>query len=674
MERLEKDITTLKGVGEKRAKLYQKLGINTLNDLINHFPRTYIDFSQPVPIKDAIIGENNVISGIVTKRLPISRIRKGMTIYKAVVTDGETDITIIIYNSEFLYDKLKLNEGFVLYGKVNGNFLRREMTSPLILPEVNDDKIQPVYHLTEGLNQSMYGATVKSSLQIFDANIYEPLPKWILQEYNLCTLEYAMKNYHFPSSIEAMKNAKRRLVFDELLTLQLGMLMLRSRNNKKSGCAMEDIDTTEFEKSLPFEMTNAQKKSIKECLFDMTRANPMNRLVQGDVGSGKTAVSAACCYVAHKNNCQSALMAPTEILATQHYKTLSDFLNPLGINVCLLTGSLTVKQKRDIKQDIENGTYSVVVGTHALFSQSTIFKNLSLVITDEQHRFGVEQRATLTAKGDNPHCLVMSATPIPRTLAMMVYGDLDISILDELPKGRQPIETYAVTGKLRERAFGFIEKQINEGRQAYIVCPAIDETESELQSVTTYTQKLAQTVLGKFKIGTLHGKLSTPEKDSIMQDFKDNKIQLLVCTTVVEVGVDVPNAVAILIENAERFGLSQLHQLRGRVGRGEHKSHCILVTDNKNEESVQRLKVLCSTNDGFKISEADLKLRGPGDFFGKRQHGLPALNIADMSDDITVLNEVQILAKRIIDKDPELKNSENKYLAKLITKLYSNTD
>ena len=674
MNRLENDITTLKGVGEKRAKLYQKLGINTLNDLINHFPRTYIDFTQPVPIKDAIIGENNVISGIVTKRLPISRIRKGMTIYKAVVTDGETDITIIIYNSEFLYDKLKLNQSFVLYGKVNGNFLRREMTSPLILPEVNDDKIQPVYHLTEGLNQSMYGATVKNALQVFDANIYEPLPKWVLQEYNLCTLEYAMKNYHFPSSIEAMKNAKRRLVFDELLTLQLGMLMLRSRNNKKLGCAMQDIDTTDFEKSLPFEMTNAQKKSIKECLFDMMRENPMNRLVQGDVGSGKTAVAAACCYVAHKNNCQSALMAPTEILATQHFKTLSDFLNPLGIKVCLLTGSLTAKQKRDIKQDIENGTYSVVIGTHALFSQSTIFKNLSLVITDEQHRFGVEQRATLIAKGDNPHCLVMSATPIPRTLAMMVYGDLDISILDELPKGRQPIETYAVTGKLRERAFGFIEKQINEGRQAYIVCPAIDETENELQSVTTYTQKLSQTVLGKFKIGMLHGKLSATEKDSIMQDFKDNKLQLLVCTTVVEVGVDVPNAVAILIENAERFGLSQLHQLRGRVGRGEYKSHCILVTDNKNEESVQRLKVLCSTNDGFKISEADLKLRGPGDFFGKRQHGLPALNIADMSDDITVLNQVQILAKRIIDKDPELKDVENKHLAKLITKLYSNTD
>lgn len=667
---LNNEITCLRGVAEKRAKLYEKLGIRTVYDLLYHFPRSYIDFSEPVPISEAILNEANVISGRITRKLPPSHIRKGMTIFKAVLTDDVTDITITIYNSEFLFEKLREGESYILYGKVTGNFLRRDISSPLILPAGDDNRIQPVYSLTEGLTQSMYINTVKYALTVFDGMIYEPLPKWILSENNLCTLEYALKNYHFPESMHAQKEAKTRLVFDELLTLRLGMLMLRSQNIKKAGHVMADTDISVFYKSLPFELTNAQKRSVDECLSDLSKSVPMNRLVQGDVGSGKTAVAAACCYAVYKNGCQSALMAPTEILATQHFNTLTSFLEPLGVKVCLLTGSLTPKNKRLVKEGIESGEYSVVVGTHALFSQSTVFKSLSLVITDEQHRFGVEQRTTLSEKGENPHCLVMSATPIPRTLAMMIYGDLDISVLDELPAGRQTIETYAVTGKLRERAFGFIKKQLEEGRQAYIVCPAIDENENELQSVTSYVEKLKSTVLGECSIGMLHGKLLAKDKDSIMSNFKEGTIQILVSTTVVEVGVDVPNAVVILIENADRFGLSQLHQLRGRVGRGKFKSYCILVTDNKSEDTRSRLRVLSSTSDGFKISEEDLKLRGPGDFFGKRQHGLPELKIADMTQDMDILEKAKDIAQRIVSDDCNLSKPENKYLHSLIGKLY----
>lgn len=668
---LDNDITCLKGVAEKRAKLYGKLGIKTVYDLLYHFPRSYIDFSEPVPISGAILDEPNVISGRITRKLPPSHIRKGMTIFKAILTDDASDITITIYNSEFLFDKLRVGEKYILYGKVTGNFLRRDISSPLIMPASDDNRIQPVYSLTEGLNQSMYMNTVKNALTVFDGEIYETLPKWILKEHNLCTLEYALKNYHFPQNMLAQKNAKRRLVFDELLILQLGMLMLRNSNTKKAGCVMSNTDIAKFYQSLPFELTSAQKRAIDECLHDLSGTTPMNRLVQGDVGSGKTAVAAACCYAAFINNSQSALMAPTEILAQQHYNTLTSFLEPLGVKVCLLTGSLTPKQKKLVKEGIKSGEYSVVVGTHALFSQSTVFCRLSLVITDEQHRFGVEQRTTLTGKGENPHCLVMSATPIPRTLAIMIYGDLDISVLDELPKGRQKIETYAVTGKLRDRALGFIKKQIDEGRQAYIVCPAIDENENDLQSVTSYVEKLKSTVLGNCSIGMLHGKLSAKGKDAVMTDFKEGRISVLVSTTVVEVGVDVPNAVAILIENADRFGLSQLHQLRGRVGRGSYKSYCILVTDNKSEDTRQRLRVLSSTGDGFRISEEDLKLRGPGDFFGKRQHGLPELKIADMTQDVDIIAEVKNVASAIVQNDPMLSSPENSSLQKSISRLYN---
>ena len=417
-------------------------------------------------------------------------------------------------------------------------------------------------------------------------------------------------------------------------------------------------------------MTKGQQDAVNDCVQDMCKGSPMNRLVQGDVGSGKTAVAAGAAFFAYKNGFQTALMAPTEILAVQHYETLSEFLEPLGVKIALLTGSLTSKQKIILKQQIANGEYNVVVGTHALVQHTTEFNKLGLVITDEQHRFGVEQRAALAKKGQNPHKLVMSATPIPRTLALMIYGDLDISILRELPKGRQPVETYAVTGKLRERAFGFVKDRLDEGRQAYIVCPMIDESEMDLQDVKSYAKKLQEGSFKDYKIGLLHGKLSPAEKEQVMNEFKEHKTDLLVSTTVIEVGVDVPNSAVMVIENADRFGLSQLHQLRGRVGRGRYKSYCILITDNVSEESRKRLKILSKIHDGFKISEEDLKLRGPGDFFGSRQHGLPVMKIADMSADLETLKQAQKAAQEITSADPMLNDPENRGLKQLALMLF----
>lgn len=670
MIRLDEPITYLKGVGEKRAKCFEKLGILTVRDLIYHFPRGYVDYSAPVPISECVFDEVNIVAGRIVKKLPVQMIHKGMTIYKAVLTDDESDLTIVIYNSEFLFNQLKEGESYILSGKVTGTFLRKEISSPTIILQSSSEKIQPSYPLTDGLSQPLVRNAVRSALRVFDSTLYEPLPKWISAENELCTLQYALKNIHFPEGAEALELAKKSLIFEELLILQLGMLLLRGRNRSLTGYKMENDTIDEFYQSLPFELTNAQKKAISDCTSDLCGEFPMNRLVQGDVGSGKTAVAAACCYFAHKNGCQSALMAPTEILAAQHFHTLKSFLEPLGVRVCLLTGSLTPKQKSSLKAEIENGEYSVIVGTHALVQKSTRFKNLGLVITDEQHRFGVNQRASLAEKGGNPHKLVMSATPIPRTLALMIYGDLDISVLSELPKGRQPIETYAVTGKLRERAFKFIKERIAEGRQAYIVCPMIDENENELHAVSSYAKKLSEGAFKDFRIGLLHGKLSAAQKDKIMSEFKAGGIDVLVSTTVVEVGVDVPNAVVMLIENAEMFGLSQLHQLRGRVGRGKHKSFCILVTDSVTDESKARLKILSKTNDGFKISEEDLKLRGPGDFFGSKQHGLPQLKIASMAQNLDVLKTAQAVARKIITADRSLSRAENRELKRLVTLLF----
>ena len=671
---MRKEITYLKGVGPKRAELYNKLGIQTVYDLLNHFPRGYLDFSSPLSIADGARSPDDYVAvkGRVVKKLSEARIRKGLSIYKAVFTDDKTDLTVVIYNSEFAFKQLAIDKEYILYGKITGNLVRYEITNPIIVPADAPDKIRPVYSLTEGLSQSNLRQAMHHALSAFDGEIYEPMPKSIMSKYSLCSYNYALQNIHFPTDSHACETAKKRLVFDELLTLRLGMHLQKQRSQSLTGCKMCNVDINGFYNALPFKLTNGQRSAIQDCINDMCNDYPMNRLVQGDVGSGKTAVAAGAAFFAYKNGFQTAIMAPTEILAAQHYQTLSAFLEPLGVKTALLTGSLSPKQKKQLKEQIANGEYSVIAGTHALVQQSTEFDRLGLVITDEQHRFGVEQRAALAQKGNNPHKLVMSATPIPRTLAMMIYGDLDISMLKELPKGRQPIETYAVTGKLRQRAFGFVKDRLNEGRQGYIVCPMIDESDLNLQDVKSYAKKLSETDFKDYKIGLLHGKLTPAEKEQIMADFKEHKIDLLVSTTVIEVGVDVPNAVIMVIENADRFGLSQLHQLRGRVGRGMYKSFCILITDNVSEESRKRLKILSKLHDGFQISEEDLKLRGPGDFFGSRQHGLPVLKIADMSSDFETLRLAQQAAEEIIKPDPTLSTPENRNLKQLAEMLFKN--
>lgn len=671
-QQFQKEITYLKGVGPKRAEYYKKLGINTVYDLLNHYPRGYLDFTSPASIAQAAANsfENSAVKGKIVKKLPEARIKKGLSIYKAVFTDDVNDLTIVIYNSEFAFKQLEPYKEYILYGKITGNLVRYEMTNPLIVPAEAPDRIQPVYSLTEGLTQSLLRKTMHAALESFDGEIYEPMPKSIMQEYSLCSYNFALENIHFPKDSHSCGIAKHRLVFDELLILQLGMYVLKKRSQSRTGCVMKNIQIDDFYNSLPFELTKGQQDAVNDCVQDMCKGSPMNRLVQGDVGSGKTAVAAGAAFFAYKNGFQTALMAPTEILAVQHYETLSGFLEPLGVKIALLTGSLTPKQKTNLKQQIANGEYNVVVGTHALVQQTTEFYKLGLVITDEQHRFGVEQRAALAKKGQNPHKLVMSATPIPRTLALMIYGDLDISILRELPEGRQPVETYAVTGKLRERAFGFVKDRLDEGRQAYIVCPMIDESEMDLQDVKSYARKLQEGSFKDYKIGLLHGKLSPAEKEQVMNEFKEHKTDLLVSTTVIEVGVDVPNSAVMVIENADRFGLSQLHQLRGRVGRGRYKSYCILITDNVSEESRKRLKILSKIHDGFKISEEDLKLRGPGDFFGRRQHGLPVMKIADMSADLETLKQAQKAAQEITSADPMLNDPENRGLKQLALMLF----
>ncbi|MGN0607327.1 MAG: ATP-dependent DNA helicase RecG [Oscillospiraceae bacterium] len=675
MANLFKNISTLKGVGKVRASKYEKLGISTPYELFFHYPKSYVDYTNPLKIADTTVDEYNVIKCRIIRKFPPKIIRKGLSIYKTSAQDctGE-EIIITFFNTAYAFDSISEGYEYYFYGRVTENPLtmKKEMNSPQIVTINQKNLIKPVYHLTEGITNNVMQNNMLEALKILESEPVEILPYYIIKENNLMILPDAIKNIHFPESMEMMHRARYRFAFDELLKLQLGMLMLKRRNRQKTGYIMNpDTDISDFTDNLPFTMTNAQLEAIKEITADLCRNEPMNRLLQGDVGSGKTAVAAGAIYFAHKNGCQSALMAPTEILATQHYNTLSSFLEPLGMKVCLLTGSMTQKQKNDIKQRIADGEFSLIVGTHAIIQKNLEYKNLGLVITDEQHRFGVSQRNALAMKGESPHKLVMSATPIPRTLGLIIYGDLDISILNELPKGRIPIETYAVTSKMRKRAFNFIKGHIDKGRQAYIVCPMIEESDSDLQSVCAYADEISQNDFSGYRVGLLHGKMPSAEKDSIMQKFKDGEIDLLVSTTVIEVGVDVPNAVVMLIENSDRFGLSQLHQLRGRVGRGNEKSYCILITDNLSEESIHRAKIMSSTSDGFKISEEDLKMRGPGDFFGQKQHGLPPLKIADMTNDMELVKLTQKTAQQIIDKDENLEMKEHGALRIEIIRLFS---
>ena len=668
----EKDVSSLKGVGQKRATLFQKLGAPTVGDLLRLYPRAYEDWRDTVPIRNTLLNEVNIVKGTVLRRPMEQRIRGGMTLYKTTITDGEDDMQITFFNNKYVMNMLEEGSVYAFRGKVTGTFTRREMTSPEFVPETRMQDMVPIYPQTDGLSSRLIANAMKEAIKLLPEVVNDPIPDDLRMEYALCRLEYALKTIHFPDSPEELSTARRRLVFEELLVLQLGMMELRRAGARENPYPIAKDCTTEFAKLLTFTMTGAQQRAIRDAMRDMQGAHPMNRLIQGDVGSGKTAVAAALCYNVIQNGLQAALMAPTEILATQHYESLSALLSPAGIRVALITGSTKAKEKREILAGLSDGSIQLTVGTHALISEGVEFNSLALVITDEQHRFGVGQRTALAKKGNFPHTLVMSATPIPRTLALMIYGDLDVSVLDELPPGRQPVESFLIDPAKRRRAFGYIQKHIDEGRQAYIVCPLIEENDSDLASVQAYEEKLRE-FFKDLPIGILHGRMKPKEKDAVMNDFSAGRTKLLLSTTVVEVGVDVPNAVIMMIENAERYGLSQLHQLRGRVGRGKYKSTCILVTEAQNDETVQRLRMFCSTTDGFKVADEDLRLRGPGDFFGQRQHGLPKMKIADMMNDMQVLSEAQKCARSIIQRDPQLVDPALRGLKAEMRRLFAST-
>lgn len=648
----EYDIRYLKGVGEKTARLYNKLGIFTVDDLIRHYPRKYLDYSNTVFVKDAPPDTPVFIKATMITPVKESMIRKGLTLYKCNFSDGETVIRVTIFNNKYLAKALRTFDDYILYGKVEKTFTSASMSSPQI-ERADKAEVHPVYPTTEKLSVKAISNSVRNALALV-GKIPETLSNDILKKYDLVSLDFATRQIHFPTDEKNVEPARHRLIFDELLTLQLGLLKLKEKDVKGNSCKIKKDFTNEFYSLLPFTPTGAQQRAVADCIEDMQSDRMMNRLIQGDVGSGKTAVAGAVIYTVIKNGAQAALMAPTEILATQHFESFKKLFASTDVRVALLTGSVKAGEKKEIKRALCNGEIDLIVGTHALIQNDVEFENLGLVCTDEQHRFGVQQRANLAMKGDNPHLMVMSATPIPRTLGLIIYGDLDISLLDELPPGRQEIRTDVVTSAYHKRIYKFIRDAVDRGEQAYIVCSLVDEGESDLISAKEYADNLAKNEFVGYSVGLLHGKMKPAEKDKVMQSFAEGETQILVSTTVVEVGVDVPNATVMLIENADRFGLSQLHQLRGRVGRGKNKSYCILVSDNKSDSSRERLQVMKHTSNGFDIADYDLKSRGPGDFFGKRQHGLPDLKIADMLEDTETLRQCRECALKMLESDPRL--------------------
>ncbi len=668
------DIKYIKGVGETRANGFRSLGVSTVGELLRFYPRAYEDWSKILPISQCVIGENVCIKGTLIFPMKNERVRGGMLIAKGTITDGDDAVSITFFNNKYIDKMLKTGEEYLFYGKITlGKFAAREMVAPMFIKSTESVEVRPIYPQNKNITSRQIQSAVKFALENIDA-IPDYLPQYILEKFNLVSLDTAIRNIHFPKNDEDLQNARNRLIFDELFILQLSLLTLKNDNSVvKTGNIINEDYSDEFFSLLPFTPTNAQKKAVKEAVSDMQSGKQMNRLLQGDVGSGKTAVAAAIVYSVAKNGLQSALMAPTEVLATQHFETFKMLFDNTGIRCELLTGSTKAKEKKEIKERLKNGEIDLIIGTHALIQDDVEFKNLGLVITDEQHRFGVKQRTGLCSKGNNPHVYVMSATPIPRTLALILFGDLNVSILDELPPGRQKIDTYAVNSSKRGGMFEFIRKHLDAGYQGYIVCPLVEESElvQGVLSVEEYFKK-AQVPFKNYRMELLHGKMSPKKKDEIMLKFKSGEIQLLISTVVIEVGVDVPNAVIMVIENAERFGLSQLHQLRGRVGRGKAKSTCILVTDATGNEATARMNIMCETTDGFKIADEDLKLRGPGDFFGTRQHGLPKLRIADIMTDTKILMQTQEFAKEIMSTDHNFEKQEHKQIGKQVAKkIYS---
>ena len=654
MAKLTDPVSILKGVGPTKAKQLAQLNILTLGDLICHFPRGYEDRSRLVTISQLEVDKPACFRATVMNTPRTSHIRKGLDLTKVQVADHSGRLTLTFFNQKFATGQLEYGREYIFFGTLSGDFMGYQMTSPVFespdSPPVLTRRIFPRYPLTAGLSNASLLKAVRQALAICDPPA-EIIPEPVRRQYGILPAERAYYAIHEPATMEEAELAKKRLIFEEFFVFSAGLSLLRASRAGKQTAPYRNTDLTPFYKALPFRLTGAQNRAIREIAADVTRGVPMNRLVQGDVGSGKTMVAAGAAYLAAKNGFQTALMAPTEILAEQHCQSLTRLFEPLGIRVALLTGSMPEKQKRLTREAIALGTVDLVVGTHALITDSTAFSKLGMVIADEQHRFGVAQRSKLSAKGEDPHVLVMSATPIPRTLALIMYGDLDVSILDELPPGRQAVDTFLVGESYRARINAFIRKQVAEGHQCFVVCPAVEETEDlGIRAAETWAETLQKTVFPDLRVLLLHGQMKGAQKEAVMSAFARGEGDILVATTVIEVGVDVPNATLMVIEDADRFGLSQLHQLRGRVGRGSAKSFCILTTQNRNGETQQRLKALCKTTDGFRIAEADLELRGPGDFFGSRQSGLPSFRVADLSCDLKTLKQAQEASVQWIDE------------------------
>ena len=678
MAKLSDPVTMLKGVGEVRAKQLAQLNIFTLRDLICHFPRGYEDRTKLVPIEKLEPDVPACFRAMVMNTPRTSHIRKGLDLTKVQVADTTGRLNVTFFNSRFAAQQLEYGREYIFYGAVSGDFIGYSMTNPVFeAPEsqpVTTRRILPIYPLTAGLTNAALLRLVQQALAVCGLP-EEILPAEVREKYGILPAERAYFAIHEPNSMAEAELAKKRMIFEEFFVFSAGLALMRAARKEKKTEPYTDFDMAPFYDSLPFTLTGAQSRAVGEILADFRRGIPMNRLVQGDVGSGKTMVAAAAAYCAARNGAQTALMAPTEILAEQHFASLSALFVPLGVSVALLTGSMTGKQKKDVRERIAAGEVQVVIGTHALLSESTRFEHLGLVITDEQHRFGVGQRSRLSAKGEDPHLLVMSATPIPRTLALILYGDLDVSILDELPPGREPVDTFLVGESYRPRINAFIRKQVAEGHQCFVVCPAVEENEElGIKAASVWAETLQQTVFPDLRIALLHGQMKGAEKEAAMASFARGEADVMVATTVIEVGVDVPNATLMVIEDADRFGLSQLHQLRGRVGRGKAKSYCILTTHNRNPETLQRLKALCKTTDGFKIAEEDLRLRGPGDFFGSRQSGLPAFRVADLGCDLAAMKDAQQASADWIDTYGASDTPEAKALRQRIGDLFARSE
>ena len=678
----ETPLTELPGVGPARAKKLEKLGLHTLGDTLEHLPQRYEDRREVCTLRDAPADRPCCVPLLIAETPRVSYVRRGLTLVKVRAVDGTGAAHITFFNQDYIREVLRPGESYVFYGTVERQGSLYAMTNPAFEREGAGRAtglILPVYPLTAGISNNLLAGITRRAVEDCLEGLPEPLPARVREDHQLCQTRYARKNIHYPADFEALAIARRRLVFEELFVLTCGLAQLKERRSAGEGRVL-DGDPEEFAALLPFAPTGAQRRAMEDMAADLRSGRAMNRLVQGDVGSGKTAVAAFGAWTAAKSGCQCALMAPTELLAEQHARTMEALLAPAGVRVALLTGSVKGKEKKALLSALAEGEIDLVVGTHALFSQGVEYRDLGLVIADEQHRFGVAQRSALAEKGGEtpPHILVMSATPIPRTLALIIYGDLDVSVMDELPPGRTPVATFAVGEDKRQRMYGFVRKQVGLGRQVYIVCPAVEENGGgwedtpgmDLKAVTAYARELRERVFPDLRVGFVHGKLKSKEKEATMAAFSAGELDVLVSTTVIEVGVDVPNASLMIIETAERFGLSQLHQLRGRVGRGKHESFCVLMTASRSDTARERLRALCATNDGFQIAEEDLRLRGPGDFFGKRQHGLPQLKVADFAADMDLLKEARGAAEELIAADRSLSQPAHRLLKKKVRELF----